>query len=87
MPKDQTPDKKAAPKPKAERQPHAHPLTLRPQDLADRIGTSRRYIYDLLRHPDPTRRLPAPFKIGRATFWRFEDVENWLNRQAERPVA
>lgn len=87
MPKDQTPDKKAALKPKAERQPHAHPLTLRPQDLADRLGVTRRYLYDLLKHPDATRRLPPPFKLGRGTFWRVDDVQSWLNRQAERTAA
>lgn len=87
MPKDQTPDKKAAPKSEAERQPHPHPLTLRPQDLADRLGVTRRYLYDLLKHPDATRRLPTPFKIGRGTFWRVDDVQSGLDRQAERSAA
>lgn len=67
--------------------PHPHPLTLRPKDLADRLGVTRRYLYDLLKHPDPTRRLPAPIKIGRATFWRIEDVQAWLARQGERSAA
>ena len=44
--------------------PHPHPMALRPQDLADRLGVTRRYLYDLLRHPDPARRLPAPFESG-----------------------
>ena len=48
----------------------ADPITLRPQGLADRLGVSRRHIYDLIDHPDPARRLPAPFKMGRATFWK-----------------
>jgi predicted DNA-binding transcriptional regulator AlpA len=79
MPQSQTDaDKKA---------PHPHPLTLRPKDLADRLGVTRRYLYDLLKHPDPVRRLPAPLKIGRATFWRIEDVQAWLTRQADRNAA
>jgi predicted DNA-binding transcriptional regulator AlpA len=67
--------------------PHPHPMALRPQDLADRLGVTRRYLYDLLKHPDPARRLPAPFKIGRATFWRVEDVQEWLVQQTERDAA
>lgn len=67
--------------------PHPFPYTVRPQELADRLGVTRRYIYALLKHPDPAQRLPAPFKIGRATFWRVEDVQEWLTRQAERSPA
>lgn len=67
--------------------PHPYPLTLRPKDLADRLGVTRRYLYDLLQHPDPTRRLPAPLKIGRATFWRIEDVQAWIARQGEHSAA
>jgi predicted DNA-binding transcriptional regulator AlpA len=63
---------------------HPHPFTIRPNDLSDRLGVSLRYIYVLLKHPDASRRLPAPFKIGRATFWRMEDVQEWHSRQAER---
>ena len=66
---------------------HPHPLTYRPRDLADRLGITRRYLYDLLKHPDPAHRLPAPFKIGRATFWRAEDVQGWLDRQAGKGGA
>lgn len=89
MPKDETsyPDDIAATKADAKRPSHPHPLTLRPQDLADRLGVTRRYLYDLLKHPDAARRLPAPFKIGRGTFWRVDDVQNWLDRQAERTAA
>lgn len=64
-----------------------HPLTLRPQGLADRLGVSRRHVYKLLQHPDPAVRLPAPFKIGRATFWRAADVNDWIERQAHRSAA
>ncbi|MBR2574538.1 MAG: helix-turn-helix domain-containing protein [Loktanella sp.] len=64
-----------------------HPLTLRPQGLADRLGVSRRHLYKLLRHPDPAVRLPAPFKIGRATFWRAADINDWIERQANRNNA
>ncbi len=64
--------------------PHPHPYAIRPSDLADRLGVTRRYLYILLKHPDASRRLPAPFKIGRATFWRAEDVQDWLSRQAQR---
>lgn len=70
-----------------QRKPHPHPLTLRPKDLADRLGVTRRYLYALLKHPDATRRLPKPFKIGRATFWRADDVQEWLARQADRSAA
>lgn len=66
---------------------HPHPLAMRPQDFADRLGVTRRYLYDLMKHPDATRRLPAPFKIGRATFWRTEAVQAWLDRQAERGAS
>lgn len=62
--------------------PHPHPFMIRPQDLADRLGVTRRYLYILLRHPDANRRLPAPLKIGRATFWRAEDIQDWIARQA-----
>lgn len=71
----------------AARPTHPHPLALRPQDLADRLGVTRRAIYKLLKHPDAARRLPAPLKIGRMTLWRIEDVEAWLDRQAERTAA
>jgi len=64
--------------------PHSFPLTLRPKDLADRLGVSRRYLYLLLKHPDPARRLPTPFKMGRATFWRADDVRGWIDRQSRR---
>jgi predicted DNA-binding transcriptional regulator AlpA len=74
-------------KPKSRRVPHPNPLTYRPQDLADRLGVTRRYLYELLKHPDPLHRLPAPFKIGRATFWRVEDVQDWLDRQAGKAAA
>jgi len=56
-------------------------------DLADRLGVTRRYIDILRKHPDANRRLPPPFKIGRATFWRAEDVNAWLAQQAERNAA
>jgi predicted DNA-binding transcriptional regulator AlpA len=67
--------------PPEKRPPHPYPLTIRPQDLADRLGLTRRYLYDLLKHPDPARRLPAPFKLGRATFWRMEEITDWMSRQ------
>jgi len=69
------------------KKPHPHPLALRPSDLADRLGVTRRYLYDLLKHPDASRRLPQPFKIGRATFWRADDVQEWLSRQSGRSAA
>ena len=65
----------------------AHPITLRPQGLADRLGVSRRHIYDLVKHPNPARRLPAPFKMGRATFWKAGDIDAWIERQASRIAA
>lgn len=67
--------------------PHPHPLTLRPKDLADRLGVTRRYLYTLLKHPDPARRLPPPIKIGRVTIWRMKDVQDWLTRQSEQSAA
>ena len=66
---------------------HPHPLTLRPQGLADRLGVSRRQLYKLAKHPDPAVRLPASFKIGRATFWRVADINDWIERQANRNAA
>lgn len=66
------------------RDTHPNPMTLRPQALADRLGVTRRYLYVLLKHPDPALRLPEPFKIGRATFWRADTVQDWLTRQAAR---
>jgi len=67
--------------------PHPHPYAIRPKDLANRLGVTRRYLYDLLQHPDPEVRLPRPFKIGRATFWRAADVTEWLERQAQRNAS
>lgn len=64
-----------------------HALALRPEQLARRLGVCRRQLYRLLKHPDPSVRLPAPFKIGRATFWRPEEVEDWLRRQGARRAA
>lgn len=58
------------------------PLTIRPAGLASMLGVSTRHVTNLRNHPDPTRRLPQPFKIGRATFWRVADVEEWIDRQA-----
>lgn len=74
--------RKAAPLPDS---PHA--LALRPEQLARRVGTSRRNLYNWLKHPDPTVRLPRPFKVGRATLWRVSDIEDWLTRQAQRRAA
>ena len=64
--------------------PHPNPLTFRPQELADRLGVSRRHVYDLIRHADPAVRLPKPFKIGRGTFWRAAEIDAWIDRQAAR---
>lgn len=61
-----------------------HPLTLRPQGLADRLGVSRRHVYKLLQHPDPAVRLSAPFKIGRATFWRIADTSRTSRTSSEQ---
>ena len=69
------------------RKPHPYPLSLRPKDLADRLGVTPRYLYIMLKHPDPERRLPAPYKIGRATFWRADEVQGWLDRQMVRSNA
>jgi predicted DNA-binding transcriptional regulator AlpA len=66
---------------------HPYPLTYSPQDLADRLGVTRRYLYDLLKHPDPSHRLPAPFKMGRASFWRVQDVQDWIDRRAGQTAA
>ena len=63
------------------------PLALRPQGVADRLGVSRRHVYGLIQHPDPKLRLPAPFKIGRATFWKASDISDWVERQARRAAA
>jgi predicted DNA-binding transcriptional regulator AlpA len=71
----------------APRTPHPYPLSLRPKDLADRLGITSRYLYILLKHPDPKRRLPAPYKIGRATLWRADEVQEWLDRQMVRDTA
>lgn len=67
--------------------PHPHPLTLRPVDLAGRLGVCTRHITNLRKHPDPARRLPAAFKVGRAVFWRFEDIQAWIDRQATNPAV
>ncbi len=40
-----------------DKSPHPFPLMVRPEDLAGRLGVTRRYIYKLRRHPDPKRRL------------------------------
>lgn len=68
-------------------EPHPHPLALRQADLAARLAISPRHVTNLRNHPDPERRLPPAFKVGRATFWRFSDIEKWLHRQAERSAA
>ena len=76
------------PRPKYERlEPHPHPLILRPADLAGRLGVSTRHVTNLRNHPDPARRLPAPFKMGRAKFWRISDVQAWIERQAAQSAA
>lgn len=69
------------------RSPHPHPLTLRPKELADRLGVTVRHVHRLVQHPNPEIRLPKPFKIGGATFWLYEDVLGWIERQAERNAA
>jgi predicted DNA-binding transcriptional regulator AlpA len=63
------------------------PLALRPQGLADRLGVSRKHIYNLVNHPDPDVRLPKPFKMGRATFWKMSDISAWIERQAARTAV
>ena len=65
----------------------ADPITLRPQGLADRLGVSRRHIYDLIDHPDPHGGCPHPFKMGRATFWKMSDISAWIERQSARTAA
>ena len=67
--------------------PHPHPLMLRPKDLADRLGVTVRHVHRLVKHPDPDIRLPKPFKVGRATFWKYEDVLAWIERQANKSAA
>ena len=57
---------------------------LRPADVAAAVKVSRRTVYDLIDHADPDVRLPAPFKIGRGTFWRAAEIEAWIDRQAAR---
>ena len=57
---------------------------LRVADLIEHAKLTRRTIYDLIKHPDPDVRLPAPFKIGRGTFWRAAEIEAWIDRQAAR---
>ncbi|MGY6706683.1 MAG: helix-turn-helix transcriptional regulator [Rhizobiaceae bacterium] len=44
-------------------------------------------IYELMKHPDPALRLPAPLKIGHRSRWRESDVRAWMERQAERCKA
>jgi predicted DNA-binding transcriptional regulator AlpA len=83
----QTPDTKCTDKTEQKRPPHPHPLTIRPQDLADRLGVTRRYVYKLLKCTDASRRLPQPIKVGNATFWRATDIQNWLSRQAENTAT
>jgi predicted DNA-binding transcriptional regulator AlpA len=68
-------------------EPHPHPLSVRPADLAARLGISPRHVTNLRRHPDPERRLPPAHKIGRMTVWRFADIEEWLDRQTDRSAA
>lgn len=68
-------------------QPHPHPLTVRPKDLASRIGVSARQITVLRSHPNPEIRLPKHFKVGRGTFWRIKDIEAWVERQAQRSAT
>ncbi|MGK7753794.1 MULTISPECIES: helix-turn-helix transcriptional regulator [unclassified Roseovarius] len=63
------------------------PLTIRPGELAARMGVSLAWINQLRNHPNPEVRLPRSFKIGRAVFWRIEDVNEWLDRQARRNAA
>lgn len=64
--------------------PPPRPLTLRPNDLAARLGTSTRNLYLWMKHPDPDVRLPKPFKIGKGSHWRLDEIEAWLERQAQR---
>ncbi|MEW9836226.1 helix-turn-helix transcriptional regulator [Mesorhizobium marinum] len=63
---------------------HPHPLALRPDELASRIGVSRRTLYNWLKHPDASKRLPQPFKMGRATLWRADAVLAWVAAQEAR---
>ena len=51
---------------------------------AEAVSVSLRQVRYLMVHPDAAQRLPAPFKIGRATFWQVGDVQAWLDRQATR---
>lgn len=74
-------------RPSSLRPGHPNPLAIRPAELAARLGTSTRNLYHLIKHPDPAVRLPQPFKIGRGTFWRVAEIEDWLTRQAERRAA
>jgi len=63
-------------------------LLLRPDELAARLGVSRRVLYDWLRDdPDPANPMPRPLKLGRATAWRLADIEAWLERKASHAAA
>ncbi|MCB1466929.1 MAG: AlpA family phage regulatory protein [Rhizobiaceae bacterium] len=44
-------------------------------------------IYDLMKHPDPVLRFPAPVKIGHRSRWRESAVREWMARVAERSEA
>jgi predicted DNA-binding transcriptional regulator AlpA len=73
--------------PYAQTAKHPHPITLRARDLAERLGVSERHVHRLRKHSDPAVRLPAPLKVGRSTFWRYADIIEWIDRQAENTAT
>lgn len=51
------------------------------------VGFRRAMIYKLIGHPDPSLRLPAPVKVGRASAWVEAEVIAWLDAQVARRNA
>lgn len=49
--------------------------TLRVWAVADKTGLAKQTIYDK-KFRDPT--FPKPFKLGSATVWDEEEIDNWL---------
>lgn len=69
-PRGKTPDRHMDP---------SRPLLLNVQEVGRQLGVSARYVRKLVARG----RLAPPLKIGRASRWRYRDVETFVERLAE----
>ena len=57
------------------------PMLVRLPDVCTLVGVRRPTIYKYVK----LGTFPKPIKIGSASLWSLEEVENWIQRQIDAP--